>query len=443
MAHRPSGAWLATPVRSYTQGEFLARVLQLADALPDRRHMILLVRQRGDFLLCFCAALLRGQTILLPANATDGAVSDLVQDYSESFAITDSSLKLPVDNYSLSDLADGHAAAISADRARSLTVPAAHIAAILQTSGSTGKPQSHMKTWGQLVSGAGRLAKRLGLTAEDRIIATVPAQHMYGLETSILLPLQSGAGLYDAQPFYPGDVAAALAVSSRLGDRAQILVTTPFHLSACVREPMVWPLVQRVLCSTARLDPHVAEKSRSLFGAELTELYGSTETGAVATRRAPEDDLWVCLEGLEMHAINGAGDGRLWDAATRVGMPLTDNVEIVSKEKFRLLGRPADMLKIAGKRASLADLNIRLNRVSGVKDGAVFVRDRASGTSRLVAIVVREPGKEPRVREELASQVDPIFLPRKIYYVNELPRGATGKLADSALTSLLRTLDNR
>ena len=85
------------------------------------------------------------------------------------------------------------------------------------TSGSTGDPVPHAKPWGLLVRNAAAESARLA-AALDRadldgvtLVATVPAQHMYGFESSVLLALHGRATLDASRPFFPADIATALA----------------------------------------------------------------------------------------------------------------------------------------------------------------------------------------------------------------------------------------
>ena len=92
-------------------------------------------------------------------------------------------------------------------------IDAAQLAAYVFTSGSTGAPVPHAKTWGRLVQcvrARGRPPARRSIAAACAILGTVPPQHMYGFESTVLLPLQSGAALCAERPFFPADIAAAL-----------------------------------------------------------------------------------------------------------------------------------------------------------------------------------------------------------------------------------------
>ena len=85
-------------------------------------------------------------------------------------------------------------------------VPDSQLAAIVFTSGSTGTPLPYRKTWGRLARCVRDGAPRLGLVDGRRhaLVGTVPAQHMYGFESTVLLALLSGNAFSAERPFYPG-----------------------------------------------------------------------------------------------------------------------------------------------------------------------------------------------------------------------------------------------
>ena len=92
-------------------------------------------------------------------------------------------------------------------------IPAEHLEALVFTSGSTGDPVAHPKSWGSLCKGATGEAVSLGIARNSgmAVLGTVPAQHMYGLESCMLLALQNGLALVGERPFYPADICAQLA----------------------------------------------------------------------------------------------------------------------------------------------------------------------------------------------------------------------------------------
>ena len=106
-----------------------------------------------------------------------------------------------------------------------------------------------------------------------------------------------------------------------------------------------------------------------------------------------------------------------------------------------LAGRASDMVKIAGKRASLAALNRMLMAVPGVLDG-VFYHPAVVGTdrARLGAVVVAPGLDDDTIFARLAERIDAAFLPRPLYRADALPREASGKLPLQRLRDLIARL---
>lgn len=429
---RDRGKWILDRQGGLTQSEFLVRAHALAEKLPARRHAIMLTNGRCEFLIAFCAALIRGLTTLLPVNDTDVAVAELAECYPNCIAMVDRPRSLAVETVFV-----GSAPPTKGGCASIPDVPANHVAAILHTSGSTGEPQAHEKTWGEMVTGAQRWRERFEFDATDYIVPTIPAQHMFGFEASIMLPLQTGAGVFRGQPLYPADVVRALGLASNA-----TLVTTPIHLRACGRSEVEWPPIRRVICSTASLDARLAEECEATMRTRVSEIFGSTETGAIASRRTATDDYWHCLDGLTIEQ-RGA-DAYIRHSMTGERFCLDDEIEVIENRSFSHLGRPTDMIKIAGKRASMADLSHRLNRIEGIDDGVLLCRETpGDSVDRLIALVVAPTLSSRQIRMELARQIDSAFLPRRIIHVDKLPRNPAGKLSLNATRALLDRLSGR
>src|SRR5690606_12101659 len=159
-------------------------------------------------------------------------------------------------------------------------------------SGSTGRPQAHAKTWGAFATGtAQNLAALADLWAgqQPQVVATVPPQHMYGMEMSVLLPLLGGAAVHAARPLLPADVALALEQA----DGPRLLVTTPVHLRALLRSGVALPPLAGIVSATAPMPPELAAEAEDRYGGEVREVFGSTETCVFARRRTARDDLWT------------------------------------------------------------------------------------------------------------------------------------------------------
>jgi acyl-coenzyme A synthetase/AMP-(fatty) acid ligase len=114
---------------------------------------------------------------------------------------------------------------------------------------------------------------------------------------------------------------------------------------------------------------------------------------------------------------------------------------LVDRQHFILHGRTADLVNIAGKRTSLAHLDLQLNTIDGVKDGAFLMPDEDSErVVRPMAFAVA-PGRTAReILAALQQRIDPAFLPRPLHLVEALPRNATGKVPREALLALAARL---
>src|SRR6185503_20134866 len=172
--------------------EFQAAVRALSGALPRKPYVVNLCEDRYAFTVGFAASLIAGQTTLLPPSRAPEAVHDSCAGH-DAYTLADA------------DVLKGH----TGSAPKTFAIDPAQVAAIVFTSGSTGRPVAHEKTWGSLVAGARALAARI--QAAGTIVGTVPPQHMFGLEATVMLPWQNGLAMHSGRPLLPADLGAALA----------------------------------------------------------------------------------------------------------------------------------------------------------------------------------------------------------------------------------------
>jgi acyl-coenzyme A synthetase/AMP-(fatty) acid ligase len=418
--------------------QFLADAAHLAECLPSGKHVLNVCHDRYRFTVGLAACLMSSKVSLLPSTHTPEFVRQLAQFAPDAFCLTDekrSDIDLPHLQY---------AECFSGPKLRRTTVPyrVPHIppeqlAAIVFTSGSTGTPLPYKKTWGRLARCVRDGAPRLGLLdgRTHTLIGTVPAQHMYGFESSVLLALLSGNSFTAERPFYPVDICAAITAAPR----PRALVSTPIHLRTLLAAGIELPPLDLIVSATAPLTQELAREAESRFKARLLEIYGSTETGQIATRRTAESATWRLWPDVRLRADHGqvyAHGGHVEQLT-----PMCDVLEITGEDEFLLHGRTADLVNVAGKRSSFGYLNTQLNAIPGVIDGVFFLRDRGgggiTGITRLAAAVVAPGLSAATLLESLRQRIDPAFLPRPLLMLDRLPRNATGKLPQQALQSLV------
>jgi acyl-coenzyme A synthetase/AMP-(fatty) acid ligase len=405
---------------------FLADASRLAAALPDRRYLLNLCTDRYHFAVGFAAALLRRQVSLLPPNETPDLIERLVSQYPGVHCLSDRTTGIgSLETMVFPELDDPGPAAPPIPE-----VPETQIAAIVFTSGSTGDPVPYRKTWGSLVRVAAAEIEILRLRARPgmALIGTVPPQHVFGLEATVLVPMQGGLAVHARRPFYPADIRAELAALPR----PRGLVTTPVHLRALLAEQDELPPADFLLCATAPLSPQLAAQAEARFGAPLHEIYGCTESGGIASRRTVESNEWRAMKRV---ALRTDGTGT-WVKGGHVeaDVLLADVIELRGRGRFLLHGRTADLVNIAGKRTSLAHLNYHLNSIPGVRDGTFVVPEQGSeAVTRLTAYVVAPGLTSESLLNALRQRIDAAFLPRPLHFVEALPRNETGKLPRRAL----------
>ena len=394
---------------------FIAEAQALAKALPERQFAINLHSDRYRYLRAFCAAIIAGQCTLMPPNRQPHTLQQLGELYLDSYRIGDEDSEPSFDVGPNEPMPD-----IDADQ----------LCAIAFTSGSTGTPRPNRKYWRTLNEGT---MSNLRLLLGDappyfNLVATVPPQHMWGMETSILTPMFANVSVSSRTPFYPQDIADAVAEL----EPPVVLVSSPIHLETLLKSGVKVVGLERILTATAPLSPELAVSLENAFSTRVQDVFGCSESGILATRNTSTEELWNYSDVFDLSQSPEGIQIRADHLPEDVLLP--DIVELVGNHRYRWLGRQADMVNIAGKRGSLDDINHRLRELPGVVDGIVFARD--DQPDRLAALVVAPGVEVSGILSDLKDRVEPVFLPRPIYKVDMLPRQETGKIAVKAVHAM-------
>ncbi len=421
--------------RTISQAEFMRDVLALAKRLPQTGHVFNMCKDRYWFSVALFASISRGVVSLLQNSTAPENMAALYADFPDAICLGEQSSPMLEQMPYVVVAHDGHAA--SETPLDMPLIPHVQQIARIFTSGSTGRPQAHSMTFWRMHKCAIAEAKRMWnvVGGPCSVLGTVPPQHMFGLEATVLLPI-FGGGLFSArQPFFPADVASALAELPE----PRLLVSTPFHLRKLMDAQVALPRISAVLSATAPLSLELAKEVEAQFAAPTVEIYGSTETGALATRRTVQGTEWETYSGITLEQDYDQTHAR----ADHFDSPqaLNDVVELLSPTRFQLLGRNSDMVNIVGKRSSLAYLNQLLLNLPGVDDGVFCLHeaDSVEDAQRLLAFVVAPQRTSTEILTLLRQLVDPVFLPRPLVCIDNLPRDANGKLAASTLAHLRAT----
>lgn len=421
------------PGVSRTAAQFLSDVYSLADQLPDRPTVLNLAANRYEFLVGFAAAMVRKQVTLLPHSRVLQGLREVVCDYPDSYVYTDHETTSGVNE--LVPILIRRQATFDSCRRDIPVIPLDQVVAIAFTSGTTGKPVPNRKTWAALTAVAQATGARLGIKEREQltVVATVPHQHMFGLEASVMLPIVHGLAMHEGRPLFPADVKNVLmAVPERW-----LLVTTPVHLRACVAEGITVSKRGLILSATAPLALDVARKAEQQFRSEVREIFGFAEAGSVAERRTVVSNWWKPLDGVRV-------EQEVTGCVVRAPylpepVPVPDRISVSPTGEFVVHGRKTDEVHVAGYRVSLGELNSKLLQVEGVQDGVFVLPEEQCGlVTRLMAFVVAPGKSSEEILRALRTHIDPVFLPRPLVCVPKLPRNETGKLPREAVDDMVR-----
>ena len=284
------------------------------------------------------------------------------------------------------------------------------------------------------MSEAELFGRLFGIARGDRVLATVPPLHIYGLLFGLLTPLTVGAVMLRKGPLHAEEVIAEIR---RHGVSA--LVTVPAQLGSLAAADLL-PRIRVAFSAGSPLPESTARALRERHGWRTVEAYGSTETGAIGWREALPEELWVPFG--DTVVTEGEDGGALIDSSRVAAsgprpFPLADRVEVRPSGRFVLLGRMDGVVKVAGKRVSLREVEERLLSLPGVEDAAALAQPSSAMRGQEIWVAVAAKGATPeRLREALVPWLDPVTLPRRIRVLDALPREENGKLPKEKLLAL-------
>lgn len=432
-----------------TAADLLADAASLAHGLPaaspDSHVLLVFERDRYQMAAALLAALDRGHAVALPPTTRIDSIL-AVQRRPETVAMLhDIDAGLGIRASDVLNRPDPAASSSSSQSPSGVEVrplsapfrPHAGVMATVFTSGTTGPMTAWRKTRAELLAEAHWLAETFDVGVGDRIVATVAPGHIYGLLFTVLLPLLRGAAFSRETPHHAEAIARCVRA-----DAAQVLVTVPVQLRACAGLPAgALAGLQRVFSSTGPLSDSVAKAFAARHGVAVTEILGSTETGGIAhrTRRGTETPRW---QPFDVVRVSVAGADRLCVDSPFLQPDLprpfetADRIELGSDGSFIHLGRMDGVVKIGGRRVSLAEMEDCLQEQPEVEEAVVVAVPDGVRGDRLLAAVTPASCPLGPLRKRLLERFEPTCLPRRTLAVDALPVGPSGKLARSRLLRL-------
>lgn len=314
----------------------------------------------------------------------------------------------------------------------------------LCTSGSSGEPKRIDKSLRQMANEVEALEQLWGTElGEACIIASVAAQHIYGLLFRVLWPLCAGRCFIRQQLAFPEDMQRASRQHASFA-----WVASPALLKR-MTDNLDWPAlspVRRVFSSGGALPAEAAQALHQRLGQWPTEILGSSETGGIAWRQGP--NLWQPFSDVQ---LSQSEDGALRIASAYLPAghveQTADAARIEADGRFELLGRLDRIVKLEEKRISLPMLELALVKHDWVREARLGVvnEQRASLGALLVLsdsglFALREHGRRAltqHLRQHLSQHCEALALPRRWRLLRQLPLNSQGKLPQAQVDALL------
>lgn len=291
------------------------------------------------------------------------------------------------------------------------------------TSGSTGQPKRCRHEFRQIEAEIAFLADHW--RDRCRIVAMVPAHHIYGFLFTAVLPDVLGIPCFDTFDMGPGPLSQAL----RSGD---LVVTFPERWHWLDRSLASWPADIAGVVSTAPCPTELIQSLVKAGVSGMTEVYGSTETGGIATREWPEESYRLMPQW--RFASVFIEEAPTLDHRLGYSIRLMDSINRTDETHFVLAGRRDGMVQVGGVNVAPDLVAAKLRARPHVADAAVRLMRPEEG-SRLKAYIVLEAGANAdavahQLHTWMRSSVKAAERATELTFGASLPTNVMGKALD-------------
>jgi malonyl-CoA/methylmalonyl-CoA synthetase len=364
--------------------------------------------------------------------------------------------------------ADGHGSLLDAAVDEPAEFASLHrskddLAALLYSSGTTGIPKGAMLTHGNLLANTEALVAAWGFTDKDRLLHALPVFHVHGLFVGIGCVLLSGASMCWLQTFDARKVMSYL-------EHCSVMMGVPTYYTRLLAEPAF----DRSLCRNVRLFisgsapllTDTFDEFEARTGQRILERYGMTETN-MNTSNPLEGDrkpgtVGPALPGIAIRVVDDHGTtlasgevGNLevkgpnvfigyWRLPEKTqedfapdGYFKTGDMASLDEDGYvSIVGRAKDVVITGGLNVYPKEIELFIDELPGVKESAVIGVPHADFGEAVVAVVVpmdeRHSEEQDVIRACKAALAD-FKVPKRVIFVDELPRNTMAKVQKKAL----------
>jgi acyl-CoA synthetase (AMP-forming)/AMP-acid ligase II/acyl carrier protein len=345
------------------------------------------------------------------------------------------------------------------------------IALVLHTSGTTSRPKLVPLSHRNLRASAGNVATAVALTSADRCLNIMPLFHIHGLVAALLATLHSGGevvcspGFYAPQFFGWMDQCRPTWYSAVPTMHQAILARAAAQGDVIRRSPLRF-----IRSSSSALPPQVMTQLEETFGAPVIEAYGMTEAahqmasnplpprsrkaGSVGIAAGPE----VAIMNAEGRLLPAGQQGEVVIRGPNVTRGYESNPEanraaftdgwfrtgdegcLDDQGYLRLTGRLKEVINRGGEKISPREVDEVLMDHPAIAQVVTFAIPDGTLGEEVGAVAVLKPGAqatEREVRDFAASRLADFKVPRTVLFLEEIPKGPTGKLQRIGLAQRL------
>ena len=345
------------------------------------------------------------------------------------------------------------------------------VALVLHTSGTTSRPKIVPLTHRNICASARNVARTLALTPKDRGLVIMPLFHIHGLIAAVSAPLSAGGSVFctpgfnalrffawmqEARPtWYTAVPTMHQAILGRARHNGDVIAANPLRF---------------IRSSSSSLPPQVLHELEATFTAPVVEAYGMTEAAhQMASNPLPPGKRKVGTVGLaagpEVAILDEAGallpPGATGEIAIRgdnvtpgyannpkangeaftQGWFRTGDQGVIDDEGYvTITGRLKEIINRGGEKISPREVDEILMDHPAVQQVVTFAIPHPSLGEDVGAVVVLREGRkasERELRDFVAARAADFKAPRKVLFMDEIPKGATGKLQRIGLAQKL------
>ena len=308
----------------------------------------------------------------------------------------------------------------------------------LYTSGSTGSPKEVVKSLKAMVDESELFLKSIDKRHVVALYSSVMPQHLYGLSFAFFMPLITGIKIYRHKLTTPESLNC-IKKDSAFITSPTLLSNLDFNLKA--------PVLSLIMSAGGKLQTSVVKSFFAWTGCAIQEIYGSTETGIIATREnAGDDTLWQVFDGLNFIVEN---DNILLKSPLFDGtIKLDDKLDFKDAQHFQVLGRKDRVVKIGEKRFSLNMLENIIKELNFVNDVYVLTITHKSTTRPACVIALSDMSLVSKSQDKIKliqeikyymqERIDRLAIPRWYRFVDKIPVNEMGKKQKHIIEGLFR-----